>query len=228
MDYTIIMVALVALGITLLTQLINKLLINEKYVDGARVRMKEIQGQLKTITDIKSKEFTQMQDELLDTNFKIMKQQMKPMILTFLPYIFIYWLLAAAFAYTPIMVGSDVTVRITPNGHGLVVADCLGINNTFTSYNESVYTVNSGTCQLHLNNDTSNLTLEGKKEIVSQNAGGIDFQIVPPKNKIIPLPVSLPYVGDGLGWLGTFIIFSLIFSLLLTKALKGKYLRKWE
>ena len=228
MDYTLGIVALVALGITLITQLINKLLINEKYVDGARVRMKELQEKLKTITDIKSKDFIQLQDELLDTNFKIMKQQMKPMILTFVPYIFVYWLLAAAFAYSPIMVGSDVTVRITPNGHGLVIADCLGINNTFTSYNESVYSVKSGTCQLHLNNYTSNLTLEGKKEIVSQSAGGIDLQIVPPKNKIIPLPVELPYVGNGLGWLGTFIIFSLVFSLIFSKALKGRYLRKWE
>lgn len=226
MDYTILIVALVALGVTSLTQLINKLLINEKFTDNAREKMKELQNKLKTFTDSKSKEFIQVQDELLDINFKIMKQQMKPMIFTFVPYIFIYWLLASAFAYAPITVGSNVTVKM--NGHGMIYADCLGLNQTIDGYKEGTYTVNSGACLLAVNNSTANLSLSGNTGIISNNIGGVDVSIVPPKNRIIPLPFSLPYVGDSFGWLGTFIIFSLIFSVILGKALKGKYLRKWE
>ena len=226
MEYlTIMIVALVALGVSSLTQLINKLLINEKYTDGARAKMKELQTKLKTVTDVKSKEFTQMQDEVLDINFNIMKQQMKPMIFTFVPYIFIYWLLAGAFAYNPVEIGSNMTVLI--NGHGTVFADCLELNQTINGSYEGTHILKSADCQLNINGNVVNQTVAGKKEIITQNVGGIDISITPPKNKILPLPVTLPYIGDGLGWLGTFVIFSLVFSVVLGKVLKGKYLRKW-
>ncbi|MBI2672475.1 DUF106 domain-containing protein [Candidatus Woesearchaeota archaeon] len=37
---------------------------------------------------------------------------------------------------------------------------------------------------------------------------------------ILQLPFSVPLIGKGLGWLGTYILFSLIFSLILRKVLK--------
>ena len=37
---------------------------------------------------------------------------------------------------------------------------------------------------------------------------------------ILPLPSSIPLIGGGLGWLGTYLLFSLIFSIILRKVLK--------
>lgn len=43
--------------------------------------------------------------------------------------------------------------------------------------------------------------------------------------KIITFPFSLPILGDGLGWLGTFVLSSIIFSLIINKIL-SKFLVK--
>jgi uncharacterized membrane protein (DUF106 family) len=222
----IVIIILVALGASCITQLINKLMVNEKYVDGARAKMKGLQEKLKTITDIKSPDFTKAQDELLDINFNIMKQQMKPTFVTFIPYLFLYWLMSSTFAYAAMDIGSNVTLKIT--GTGNYAIDCISFNQTVTGSYEGVHVLSAGDCHFSVANVTTNQSVLGKKEIVSQSIGSNEISLIPSKNRVIPLPVSLPYVGDALGWLGTFVLFSLIFSLVLGKALKGKYLRKWE
>jgi len=216
---TLILIIIASALISLLSQLINKLLINEKQTDEGRARMKELQGKVKTVTDIKSKEYTQIQDEILDINFKIMKQQMKPMIFTFLPYIFVFYILAGAFAYTPLDVGANVTVKIT--GNGMIYADCMDLNQTVNGNFVGTFIVKSTDCTIIMNNNTIN-------QSVSNNGGGMTMEITPPKNIVLTLPFSIPFIGNSLGWLGTYILFSFICSIVLSKCLKGRYLRKWN
>ena len=223
---TLIIIIIVSALISLLSQLINKLLINEKRSDEGRARMKELQRKVKTVTDIKSKEYTQIQDEILDINFKIMKQQMKPMIFTFLPYIFVFYILAGAFAYMPLDVGTNVTVKIT--GNGMIYADCMDLNQTVNGTFVESFIVKSTDCTIVMNNNTINQSLADKTEIVSNNGGGMTMEVTPPKNIVLTLPFSIPFIGNSLGWLGTYILFSFVFSILLSKALKGRYLRKWD
>ena len=222
----IIFIILVAFGVSALTQLINKLLVNEKYVDEARERMKQLQKQMKEVKDIKSKEFTQAQDQMMDINFNIMKQQMKPMLLTFLPYLIVFWVMSATFAYLPFEVGSNATVKI--NGNAPVSIDCLGFDQTVAGHFEGAYAVSSTECSMNVGTTLVNLSLAGKKEIVTQEVAGLKVEIVPPERQFIPLPVNLPFIGDSLGWFGAFIISSLLSSVILGKALKGRYLRKWQ
>lgn len=220
-----IIVVLVGIGVSVLTQMLNKLLINEKQMDESKARMKELQTKLKTITDIKSKEFTQMQDEILDINFKMMRQQFKPMIFTFAPYLLIFYFMSGAFAYLPFDVGSEVTVKL--DGNGDIFAECLGLSQSVSGHYEAQHQLTSTDCEFVVNNNNATQSLADKKEIVVQDAYGIRIELVPPKHKFIPLPFTLPYVGDALGWLGTFILTSLVSSVILGRALKGRYLRKW-
>ena len=111
-----------AIRLAFLVQLINKMFINEKYVDETKEKMNKMQKDIKGM-DVKSKEFQEKQERIIDMNLGLMKQQMKPMIFTFLPYIVSFWLLGAMFSFMPVMVGSDVTFDI--NGNSVIVSECL-------------------------------------------------------------------------------------------------------
>jgi uncharacterized membrane protein (DUF106 family) len=224
-DYiSILIIGGISSGLALLTQIINKLMINEKRADEMTNEMNRIQKELKTI-DPKSKEFSDKQEKMLDINLDRMKMQFKPMFVTFLPYIIMFYILAGVFAYGPIVVGSTVGLSITGSGH--VYSDCLGINKDVIDKLSEKVNITSENCTLTLGKTTTAIEL-GNNKPISFTAENMAINIMPPGRKYIPLPVSLPFVGDSLGWLGTYIIFSFIASAIISKLLKGRYLRKWE
>lgn len=225
MDYvTIGLIGGIAFSLALATQVINKLMINEKQVDQMNVDMKSMQKELKTL-DPKSKEFSQKQEKMLDINLSRMKMQFKPMMITFLPYILIFYVISGMFSFAPIMVGSTVDVLITGEGH--VYSECLGLDQDIDGKLEKQVTIGSEGCIVAIGDTETEIALGGS-EPISFSSQEIDFQMTPPEKEYIPLPVSLPLVGDSLGWLGVFITFSFSSSMILSKLLKGKYLRKWE
>lgn len=214
-----------AIVLSFLTQIINKLMINEKLVDESRDKMNRLQKELKGL-DIQSKEFREKQDTILDINMMIMKQQFKPMFATFLPYIIVFYFLAAMFAYQPIAIGSQVHFNV--NGNCVIESQCLNLNKTISGKEAFYATVNSSDCQISVNGKESNLSLIGLKTETKLNIDNVALIITPPKQALINLPFNFPLIGNELGWLGTFVIASFVSSMVLTKALKGKYLRKWE
>ena len=219
----ILIVGGIAFVLALTTQLINKLLINEKLVDENKEKMKEYQKKLKTL-EPKSKEFNEMQDKVLDISMVNMKQQFKPMIFTFIPFIIIFYLISGMFAFSAIDVGSEVQVEL--KGNGIFEAECLGINETINS-KFTTKAIVSGDCTANLGGREANLSLVGSKKPINLDLSNLKLMITPPKLVFFTLPFSLPFIGASIGWLGTFITFSLISSLILSKLLKGKYLRKW-
>jgi uncharacterized membrane protein (DUF106 family) len=224
-DYlSILAIGGVSSGLALLTQIINKLMINEKKADEMTNEMNSIQKELKTL-DPKSKEFSNKQEKMLDINLDRMKMQFKPMFVTFLPYIIMFYIVSGFFAYGTIVVGSTVDLSISGNGH--VYSDCLGIDKDVINKLSEKVNITSENCTMTLGNTTTTLEL-GKNKPILFTAENMEINIMPPSREYIPLPVSLPIVGDSLGWLGVFIIFSFASSAILSKLLKGKYLRKWE
>lgn len=225
MTMMILWVALIAFGLSLMTQIVNKLVINEKQVDQNREDIKKYQKELKGM-DPKSKEFQEIQDKLLDKNFWIMKQQFRPMMFTFLPYIIVFYFLSSMLAYSPIAVGSVVDMQIT--GIGTIQSDCLNLNTAVSGKYASDVTIGTEDCSITVDGTELNMDLIGSQNIRKFDAENLKITIKPPEKEYIKLPLSLPLVGNSLGWLGTFIFSSLISSLFLTKVLKGRYLRKWD
>lgn len=214
-----------AIGLAFLVQLINKLTINEKYVDETKEKMNKMQKEIKGM-DVKSKEFQANQEKIIDMNLGLMKQQMKPMIFTFIPYIVGFWILGAMFGFIPVAVGSDVTFEV--NGHGMIVSECLELNKTIDGKETFEATVGSDNCTILVNNQELDVELIGLETEHTEKVGDTSVVVSPQKQIFITLPFNIPFVGNEIGWLGTFIIFSFTTSMILTKALKGKYLRKWE
>jgi len=225
MEMLIVWLVLIASGLSLFTQIVNKLMINEKQTDQYREDIKKVQNELKTM-DPKSAEFTKKQDEMLDKNMWVMKQQFKPMMVTFLPYIIVFYFLTPIFAYNAIAIGSTVGVSVT--GSGDVFSDCLGIDTTVSGNFKNITTVSSDNCTAKFGTTELNLDLVGSNSIKNFEANGLKMTIMPPEKEYIHFPISIPLAGKSFGWLGVFIWSSLFASLILTKVLKGRYLRKWE
>ena len=215
----------VSVSLAFMTQIINKLLINEKYVDNSRKEMNTIQKELKTLSP-QSKEFKEKQDKMLDMNMTIMKQQFKPMMVTFMPYIIVFYILGAAFSFAPVAVGS--TVHLEVSGDALIFSECLDVNETIMGKGMIEANVSSNDCAIFVNGENAGIDLIGQKQEVNTNVGDVSLNIKPPKQIFLNLPFNLPFFGDKIGWLGTYIMFSFTVSMILNKALKGKYLRKWE
>lgn len=218
------LVAGLGIGLSALTILINKLMINEKLVDETREKIKKLQKELKDL-DPKSKEFQEKQEKILDLNTVIMKQQFKPMFITFLPYIIVFYLVGNIFAFSPIDVGSNILLEVKGN-NATIVSDCLGINETISGNHVFHSTVGSANCTIFINGEKID-NIIGKKDVFDMNIGNTYVKITPPKKVFINLPFKLPFFGDKIGWLGTFILFSFATSMVLNRALKGVYLRKW-
>jgi len=215
----------VSVCLALMTQVINKLLINEKFTDESRKKMSEIQKELKTLSP-QSKEFREKQDKVLDMNMAIMKQQFKPMMVTFMPYIIVFYILGASFSFAPIAVGSAIQLDVS--GDAVIFSECLGLNETVVGQTVIEADVTSNDCTLLVNGEDAGVDLIGKKQEINANVGDVSINIKPPKQIFLNLPFKLPFFGDRIGWLGTYIMFSFTISMILNKALKGKYLRKWE
>lgn len=212
------------IGLSIFTILVNKLLINEKFVDKSKADMKKMQSELKGL-DVKSKEFKEKQNKIMSINFDLMKQQFKPMMVTFLPYIIIFYLIGNMFAFAPIAVGSLVHFDVIGNTH--LESKCLDLNKTIEKSESFDATVNSVNCTVLVNGKATD-NIVGKQDIINFNANNSAVKITPPKEVFINLPFNLPFIGNTLGWLGTFILFSFVTSTIFNRLLKGIYLRKWE
>lgn len=218
-------IVLIAIGLSVMTQLINKLLINEKFVDKSREKIKKMQEEIKGLEHT-SKEFRKKQEEIINLNFTLMKQQFKPMIFTFLPYIIVFYFLGTMFAFNPIMVGSNIDVIVS--GSGVIESDCLNLNETFEGKEIFEVEVQKNDCEIFIDNQELKIELIGKQEEIVENIGNNEIEIRPEKRTFLSLPFNIPFIGNEIGWLGTFIIFSFASSIILNKSLKGVYLRKWD
>ena len=225
MEMLVVWLVLLASGLSLFTQVVNKLTINEKQADKYRADIKKLQNELKGL-DPKSDEFNKKQDEMLDKNMWIMKQQFKPMMFTFLPYIIVFYFLTPIFAYNTIAVGSMVNVNVA--GTGTIFSDCLHIDTAVSGSFKNITAVSSDDCTAKFGTTELALDLVGSSSVKTYEANGLKMTVTPPEKVYIPLPISIPLAGKSLGWLGTFIWSSLFASLILTKLLKGIYFRKWE
>lgn len=220
----LIIVILVAFLVSITTQIVNKLFINEKKADENNKRMKEIQVKLKGL-EPNSHEFAKHQEEVLDLSLVNMKQQFKPMLITIIPFLLVFQMLSMMYAYAPIDINS--TVKVAVGGNGIVDIPCLGINETVTK-SLTTNAVFTGNCSGLVGGMNTTVDLLGKTKVETYQVGDLKMSVTPPKLVFFVLPFSIPFFGNKLGWLGIYFASALIFSTVLNKALKGVYLRKWQ
>ena len=84
-------IVILALAVTMISTLVTKWLTNQEHLHSLKKRQKEIQAELKNCKD--DCEIKEMQMEMMKITGTMMKSSFKPLLVTFIPFIILfYWI----------------------------------------------------------------------------------------------------------------------------------------
>jgi len=236
-------IVIISFIISLLMILAYKKFTDQSLMKDLKEEIKELQKEMRKLRD-KPQEMMAIQKRAMETNMKYMMHSFKPMIITFIPIIIIFGWLNSHMAYYPLVEDQsfDVLMEFKEGATGDVelvdVADIEALNG-------KTQTIKDGSTTFELKGLSGEYSLKFmlgeevyEKDIIITKQGqdrvykqpikkfrNVNLSKLTINNKKIlafegiPVLGTIPWVG-GFGWLGSYILFSLIFSLSLRKLLK--------
>jgi len=236
--YPVAAIAILALVITIIINVITKLVTDQNLMKDLKDEMKALQKQMKTLKD-NPKKMMEVNKKFTEVNMKYMGKSMKSTLYTFIPIIIIFGWMSGHLAYEPIYPGEEFTVALefAEGYNGLVNISALPeleyVSGQIQEVNadQAVFVlkgVDSG--EYRLNFAYGDFTSEHDVLITMET----DYlnpvkqqkdkynplkKIIVGHEKVKPLG-NIDIFGWQPGWLATYIVFSLIFSLGLRKVMK--------
>lgn len=227
--------------ISLIIILITKYMTNQELMKNLKEEMKSYQKQMKELRNNPAK-MMEIQKKAMESNMKYMSHSLKPTLITLIPIFFIFGWMNATFAYESIkpMQEFNVYAVFDNNANGEAA---ITVPEEITIIGNSKSAISSGVVNKRNYEKISSWKLKGKEgeyiiEIdynsekqqhtfmitdenkylppLKQTKGSIKSIYTEHKKKIL-IPIGF---RDWLGWLGTYIIFSISFTMLLRKILK--------
>jgi uncharacterized membrane protein (DUF106 family) len=225
-------VVIMALIITFIITIIYKFTTNQNLMKELKGEMKELQKEMKELKSDPSK-MMEVQKKAMQTNMKYMSHSMRSMLFTFIPIILIFGWMNAHLAYEQIAPGQDFTTTIefykgVTGEVELVVPDGITMNG------EAVQPIDDGEVKWILSGEEGNYLLEYKvngksytKDLLITQEPSYAKPIEVIKDKTV-MQISIDNIkmkvfnlfGWQIGWLGSYIIMSIIFSMILRKLFK--------
>lgn len=224
-------VLIISLIVSVIITVIYKLMTDQDLMKTLKAEMKEFQKETKELKDHPEKAM-EVQQKAMKTNMKYMGLSMKPTLVTFIPIIIIFGWLTSHLAYYPIIPNQEFMITATfKDASGTIT---LAVPEGLTIISDHTQTILNNQAKWVLKGDTGEYLLEyefeGNKhtqELLITDELAYKQPIKPIKDaKLKSLNINneklkvLNLFGWKLGWLGTYIIFSLIFSMLLRKWMK--------
>lgn len=233
-------IVILSLIISIIVTLIYKYMTDQTMMKDLKMRQKELQKRMKAAKKEPDK-LMKMQKEAMELNMKTMKQSFKPMILTFIPVIIIFGWLNANIAYEPIMPGQEFTATILFN-EGYSGNVDITVPEGIEVTGNSTVEIKDGVAVFNLKGDEGDYLL-----VFNHDGRHFDKELsITTEQRYAPVqkvfkkePVKMISIGNQkliainlfskdeggffsgrLGWLGAYIIFSLIFGIGLRKLLK--------
>ena len=225
-------IVIMAFLITFLITLIYKFTTNQSLMKDLKDEMKELQNGMKELKNEPQK-MMDVQKKAMQTNMKYMSHSMRSMLFTFIPIILIFGWMNTHLAYEPIIPGQEFTTSVlfyngVKGNVELIIPEGIsaeGELNKIISDGEIKWVLKGeeGEYLLEYNVDGKSYTkdlliTEGKTyakpiELVKDKTVK---QISIDNNKIIVFNLF----GWKIGWLGSYIILSIVFSMGLRKLFK--------
>ncbi len=232
-------IVVISFLIALIIIIIYKFTTNQNLMKQLKEEMKEFQKQMKELRQ-HPEEMMKVQKKSMQTNMKYMSHSMRSTLITFIPIILIFGWMTAHFAYEPIMPGQEfTTTAVFKEGNGkeieLIVPEGMSIEG------DAVKKIEDSNVVWVLKGEAGEYLLEYKfnevsytKEVLITDDKAYKEPIKKIKNsqlksleignkKMKPMhgtPLQyIPWIGN-FGWLGAYIIFSIIFSIGLRKLFK--------
>jgi uncharacterized membrane protein (DUF106 family) len=225
-------VVIISLVVALLITLIYKWMTDQNLMKTLKTELKELQKEMKTLKDNPTK-MMEVQKLAMKTNMKYMMQSMKSTLVTFIPIILIFGWMQANIAYAPLMPGEDFSVAVgfAKDAYGNIsieVPEGLRVDGALEKE------VSDGTVKWVLQGEAGEylatfshagqiydkeilITEEQAYAPILKTVKGSPIKSIQVEHKPIKI---LNLFGWKIGWLGSYIIFSLIFSMVLRKIMK--------
>lgn len=227
-------VVIISLLLAVLTTLVYKWVTDQARMKELRERASALQKEIKQASKDDPKKALELQKKLFAMSKEQMMSSFKPMIITMLPLLIIFGWLNTHMGYEPLQAGQEFTTTMTfdKNVQGNATINALQLE----VLDDKTRPIEEGKTRWRLTGKAGRYDIEytfmGKtytKDVIIQEKG---------RNGYAP---SIAKIGDGLvktisidmkeiqvlnifgwklGWLGTYIIFSLIFTFGLRKLLK--------
>lgn len=230
MAYPIYSIVALAAILTIATTLIQKKFTDQEHLKALKKRQKEIQKEIK-----KTKDPTIMQElnaEMLQLTGIMFKSSMKPMFVTIIPILLIISWAHANIEYNPILPGDNFSVQaffdVSTSSEAEIVAP-KGIE----IIGNATAVIEDGKAEWMLRGDVGkyNIKVLYSGDSVSKDlviTDGADYAKVQEtyKGEIEKILIGnkkrvyLNLFGWKLGWLGSYIFLSILFSMILRKGLK--------
>ena len=227
--------AVVALAFTvsLLVIFITKFSTDQVLMKKLKEDLKDYQKRIKELRNEPAKAM-EVQKRAMELNMKYMTHSLRPTLITFLPIILIFGWMSSNFAYEGIKSGQDFSVSavfqkntngevelIAPEGVTILDKSNKKIQNDIATWNlrgiEGEYSIefdyNGEKNQKSVLISNAGRYVEPTKKIKDSNIKLIQINY----KKLVVLPVGYK---DWFGWLGTYIIFSIIFTMTMRKLMK--------
>ena len=218
--------------ISLIVTVLYKYTTDQNLMKQLKDEMKEFQKEIRELKKEPEKAM-QVQKKSMQTNMKYMTQSMKSTLYSILPLIIIFSWMNAHLAYEPILPGHDFTTTVTfeKNAKGIIE---LSVPEGITINGEAKKELKDGAVKWILNGKEGDYLLEyifdGKRYntevlITERNmyknpikkVGDGSVSIIEVEYKPTQL---LNIFGWKIGWLGTYILSSILFSMLVRKVIK--------
>jgi uncharacterized membrane protein (DUF106 family) len=229
-------ILLISFIITVVITVIYKFTTKQKEMHKIKKEMKDYQKQLKTLAKTDPKKAMAVQKKAMESNFAYMKHSLRSTLITFIPLILIFGWLNSHMAYEPVRPGESFTVTAAFDKYYVGNATLTTTPDlTFVDAAQqevkngvAVWTLSGGAGAYSLIiRDPSHeysksvlITPEKKYDPPIQYYKGTAVQKITVGNKRVwPFGSWFNIFGWHPGWLGTYIISSVAFSMLLRKIL---------
>jgi hypothetical protein len=230
-------IAIISFVISLIITIVYKYMTDQTMMKDLKHRQKEMQKKMKELKNQPEK-LMKIQKEAMAVNMNYMKQSFRPTIITFLPIIIIFGWLNANMAYEPIQPGQDFTATLTfnpgftgnvsimvPDGVEVIGGKTQEIKDSIAQFmlkgEIGNYLLVFGYNENHYDKELT-ITKERRYATVRKTFKKEPVrEIVLGNEKLIAVNISGLDEGGWskgrFGWLATYIIFSIAFSLGLNK-----------
>ncbi|MBT4935789.1 DUF106 domain-containing protein [Candidatus Woesearchaeota archaeon] len=229
-----IAILVLALALSVIITFVYKWVTNQELMKELKTKQKDYQKEMKELRS-KPEEMMKVQKEAMKLNMQYMKQSFKPTLITMIPILIIFGWMAGHLTYEPIYPGETYSVTalfaegVTGDAE-LIVSDGTEI------ISESIQQINSGVTW-NVKSDEGEHLLTVKTKNIEQSKKVLittEVKYAEPlevfdhsdiekiqinQNKLKPLG-TVSIFGWQPGWLGLYIIFSIVFSMGLRKLLK--------
>jgi len=223
-------IALLSIIVSLIITIAYKYMTDQDLMKQLKLEIKEFQKEMKELKSNPAKAM-QVQKKAMETNMKYFMQSMRPTLITFIPIILIFGWLQGNLAWMPIMPGEEFGVEATfdiEDGTITLIAP-----EDIDIITDPVQKIAAGKANWGLRGNKGSYFLEfrwkdmvkTKKILIDERDYEEPLMIVNENgwdkiNVIHKKLITMNLFGWKLGWLGGYLIFSIISSLLLRKLFK--------